>query len=214
MAFMRRPVRTRLAPPKPRESMMSSTSLKLYIIRVAACIRYAFRMVSAIFFCCLPFYLIFFHGISHGFHIGALIWSFFVLCLPWSLASSVFSFPFWLSSGKTLRYAEIISWIAALILNIHSYYTTPHIYLKGHGQYITLGTPYLLYRIISNPWPYWLIILSCTITMLFRTFARDIIKKKSSFQYYVISIGLTLLSLILLFKLTYQEWIIIFNIQA
>lgn len=113
-----------------------------------------------------------------------------------------------------MQYAEIISWVSALVLNVHSYHTAPHMYLKVQGQYMTLGTPYLLYRIISNPWPYWLIIFSCAITMLFRTFARNVVKKRSAFQYYFINVGLIALSLFLLFKLTYQEWIIIFNIQA
>ena len=185
---------------------MSSDTIKIYLNRAVTILRYTIRIASALFFAFVPLYLIFIRGISNGFHTSALIWSFFVLCIPFGMASSVFSFPLWLSSGKTIRYLDLLSWMSALAINIHTYHTAPHMYLK-------LATTHALYRIISNPWPYWLIIASCAATMLFRNFARHPLRVKNLLRYYVINWGLIILSFTLLWHLTYHELVIILNIQ-
>ena len=170
-------------------------------------LRYGGGTIVAVSFALLPLYLIFVQGIVSGFHIGALMWSFFVLCLPFGFASSVFSLPFWLARGRGFAGSELVSWICALAINIYSYSTSEQLYLH-------YASTHLLLRIISNPWPYWLIIIVCCCAMLFRTFFPAQTTWKKFFQYHALNLLFVVAGCTTLLYLTYQEFIIIINIQS
>ena len=132
--------------------------IKQQLLKLALFLRYTVGSFVALGFVLLPLYLIFVLKVTHGFHLGALMWSFFVLCIPIGITSSVFSIPFWFATGHSFRYAELFSWITAIALNYYTYYHTPTLYFK-------FASTHMLHRIITNPWPYWLIIASCALAM-------------------------------------------------
>lgn len=97
------------------------------------------------------------HGTIPGIFMTVLTWSFFVLCLPVTgkpviigklLApmsrKHLYSVPWYLNS-------YFVRWSLALLVNGFTYIVLPYIYL-------TSVTTFLLYRIMTNPWPYWMII--------------------------------------------------------
>jgi len=99
-------------------------------------------------------HLIFQWGLIAGIYTTLLIWSFFVLCFPVPQSALITSGIVSHLSSRTIRYAGGIVWITALSLNIFTYLAIPYAYLRSN-------TTFLLYRILSNPWPYWLIIGTC-----------------------------------------------------
>jgi len=167
----------------------------------------AVAMITAAAFILFPLYLILVRGMTEGFYIGALAWSAFVLCTPIALPSSVFSLPFRLATGLQLPYAELISWIAALAINVHTYYAHKTVYLR-------LVTTHMLYHIISTPWPYWLIIMVCASAMIFRTFFGNQLRLKSFMLYLLINTSLIILGFATLFYFSYHDLVIILNVQA
>jgi len=90
-------------------------------------------------------------GTGRGIYITFLIWSFFILCLPSTGKPIITSAVLYFFTEKSYQYASLLRWLVAFIFNIFTYLALPYIYL-------TSATTFLLYRIISNPWPYWLII--------------------------------------------------------
>lgn len=90
-------------------------------------------------------------GLGAGLHTTMLVWSFFVLCFPIPQSALVTTNLISLFSGRLLWYSGVIIWLIALSINIFTYFSMPYAYMRTN-------TTFLLYRIISNPWPYWLII--------------------------------------------------------
>lgn len=90
-------------------------------------------------------------GAREGLLIGALTWSFFVLCTPVADAGFLLDLPLRLFTGIRMVYSEIIVWVMAIGINI---FTT--IFFKGiYDDTILLS---LFSHIIHQPFPYWSII--------------------------------------------------------
>ena len=101
-------------------------------------------------------------GLSRGVFLTILTWSFFVLCLPFFSGRPIITTgilkifnrgrlpSIWILQPRPVR------WLFAIVINILSVLAAPYIYL-------TSVTTFLLYRIISNPWPYWMIIFACAL---------------------------------------------------
>lgn len=95
-------------------------------------------------------------GLPSGLFLTALTWSFFILCMPTPKNAIITSFFVKLFTNKEFFYIKLIPLAAAILLNIFTYFTIPYVYL-------TSVTTFLLYRIISNPWPYWIIIMASSL---------------------------------------------------
>lgn len=92
------------------------------------------------------------YGLQDGFYVTALTWSFFVFCTPVADAGFLIDFPIRLLFKVRMIYSEIVTVSIAMLINIFTYFLYPAIYQK------TLILK-LFYHILSQPIPYWLIII-------------------------------------------------------
>ena len=91
-------------------------------------------------------------GIGHGIWITLLTWSFFVLCTPVADAGFLLDFPIRVLTGIRMVVSETIVWLIAIGLNVVTILTHPEMYEKT----LLLS---VFHRILTTPFPYWLIIL-------------------------------------------------------
>ncbi|HIP74206.1 MAG TPA: hypothetical protein EYH14_00960 [Euryarchaeota archaeon] len=91
-------------------------------------------------------------GVGHGIWITLLTWSFFVLCTPIADAGFLLDFPIRVVTGIRMVKSEAIVWLIAIAINVFTLLTNPGLYEKT----IILS---VFYHILTNPVPYWLIIL-------------------------------------------------------
>jgi len=107
-------------------------------------------------------------GFKEGISITILTWSFFVFCTPVADAGFLIDFPIRLITKLRMVYSEIIVWSLAIIANIIYFVTNPQIY--DHSIILSLFK-----QILTNPWPYWsIIILSGLGTFLSIIFADEL----------------------------------------
>jgi hypothetical protein len=151
-------------------------------------------------------YVIFMYGFTNGVYIAALMWSFFILCVPGSSSGFILT-PFWMLTGYYPAYGELFIWSIALTFNIYTLHQTPHVY----G--ISTNT-HLLYWILTHPWPYWIIIATCTLGTLYRTFIGRHLVKKRRFLHYLLNSILFTLGFFVLIYLSYHQFALILNIRA
>ena len=84
--------------------------------------------------------------------VAFLTWSFFVLCTPIADAGFLLDFPLRLLFGIRMVFSEIAVWAIAIALNAIS--------LAYYAEYYeTTFLTNLLYRILTNPYPYWAVIV-------------------------------------------------------
>jgi hypothetical protein len=81
-----------------------------------------------------------------------LTWSFFVLCTPIADAGFLLDFPLRLLFGIRMLFSEIAVWCIAIFLNLISLLYFPEYY---HTTHLTN----LFYAILTNPFPYWGVII-------------------------------------------------------
>ena len=116
------------------------------------------REVLARFVIVLSIFLIYFayvayrFGVGHGIWITLLTWSFFVLCTPIADAGFLLDFPIRVVAGVRMIKSEALVWLVAVALNIIALLTHPELYENT----LVLS---VLYHILTNPVPYWLIIV-------------------------------------------------------
>ena len=93
--------------------------------------------------------------------IAALItWSFFVLCSPVADAGFLLDFPVRLLFGVRMVISEIVVWVVAIVINILAL-----LYFSDYYQ--TTVITQIMHLILTNPIPYWaVIVLSCIGTFL------------------------------------------------
>ncbi|GJM05484.1 MAG: hypothetical protein DHS20C09_14750 [marine bacterium B5-7] len=97
-------------------------------------------------------YLSFEYNLLTGGIAAILTWSFFVLCTPIADAGFLLDFPLRLLFGIRMFVSEVAVWGIAIAVNIISLF-----YLTEY--YETTKLTMLLYAILTNPYPYWSIIL-------------------------------------------------------
>ncbi len=97
------------------------------------------------------FFIAYKYGFQSGFLITALTWSFFVLCTPVADAGFLLDFPIRLILKFRMFHAELIVWIIAISLNLYSYFSIAELYEKTELLK-------LFYQILSEPFPFWMII--------------------------------------------------------
>ncbi len=98
------------------------------------------------------FFTMKYYGFKDGFFVTFLTWSLFVLGTPIADAGFLLDFPIRLLTKVRMIYSEIFVWIIAISLNIISLLFYSSIYERT----FLLG---LLKLILTNPFPYWLIII-------------------------------------------------------
>jgi hypothetical protein len=100
------------------------------------------------------------YGASTGFSVSLLSWSFFVLCTPIADAGFILAFPTRLLFGIKMSVTQIVLWFVAIAVNIVMLIALPSAYD------LTFLTR-LLKHILTEPFPYWgILILSATGTLL------------------------------------------------
>lgn len=98
-----------------------------------------------------------------------LTWSFFVLCTPIADAGFLLDFPLRLLFGIRMVFSEMVVWVIAITLNTV-------LMLNSSEYYETTFLTKLLHQILSNPYPYWaVIILSGSGTFLSVRFGDELI---------------------------------------
>ncbi len=97
-----------------------------------------------------------------------LTWSFFVLCTPIADAGFLLDFPLRLLFGIRMLVSEIVVWALAISINI--------VALMYFAEYYeTTKLTKILYVVLTNPYPYWsVIILSGVGTFLSIQFADEL----------------------------------------
>jgi hypothetical protein len=118
--------------------------------------------IFLVIFSLISFNLVLSFGFLRGMLLTFLTWSFYCLCTPLSNSALITSKFLDLFTNVSLRYAKFIPWLFAIVLNIFIYLIAPYVYIMS-------ATTFLLYRIISNPWPYWLIIVACALVGLYNS---------------------------------------------
>jgi hypothetical protein len=92
------------------------------------------------------------NGFNEGLKISFLTWSFFVVCTPVVGAGLLLDFPLRLLTGLRMIYSEIIVWGIAFCINLILFFNQGYLY----DSTILLM---LFKKILSTPFPYWIIIL-------------------------------------------------------
>ncbi len=101
-------------------------------------------------------YLSWKYDLATGGLVSLLTWSFFVLCTPIADAGFLVDFPVRLITGLRMFVSEMIVWTIAISSNL--------ICLNWFAdKYETTFLTSLLHKILTNPWPYWSIIVLCCI---------------------------------------------------
>ncbi len=89
---------------------------------------------------------------STGFGVVVLTWSFFVLCTPVADGGFILAFPIRLLFKIKMAVTQAVLWFVAVGINILMFATNPDIYQ------LTFLTK-LLEKILSEPYPYWSILI-------------------------------------------------------
>jgi hypothetical protein len=113
-------------------------------------------------------YLSFKYNTMTGGIASAITWSFFVLCTPIADAGFLLDFPLRLLFGIRMLFSEIFVWTLAILINVISL-----LYFVEYYQVTKLTR--IFHSILTNPYPYWsVILLSGAGTFLSIRFADEI----------------------------------------
>lgn len=145
-------------------------------------------------------------GTLSGLYLTVLTWSFFVLCLPTPRHATITSLILQKCTSRSTIHAGAIIWLAAILINIFTYAAIPYVYLASK-------TTFLLYRIISNPWPLWIIIGTSSLVGFYNFFLLDSYNMHL-LRHKIAKLSLTVAALAIFFYLSYIELIVILYTQA
>ena len=127
----------------------------------------------------VAFYLVFMSiklGTKTGIFATTLTWSFFVFCTPIADAGFLLAFPVRVFTGIRMIYTQLFSYILALGINLYAFFYASSIYSKS----TVLN---LFYHILSQPFPFWgIIIISFIGTLLSIYFGDEMIDLSSHSQ--------------------------------
>ena len=142
-------------------------------------------------------------GLRTSIHITFLSWSFLVLCFPLARGKILIKIPYELIFKSKLAIPELVAWPLAIIGNFIMYYRSPASYLK---TYVTT----LFFNILTNPWPFWIMIIVCAIATFYTAFLR-VSTKKHRAKYKTFGVLLVLISITVTILLSFSEFVIVFN---
>ena len=92
------------------------------------------------------------YDLKTGGIVSVLSWSFFVLCTPIADAGFLLDFPVRVIAGVRMVITEVMVWGIAIVSN----------FLALHYSVASYEVTYLtrlLHQILSQPWPYWMVIV-------------------------------------------------------
>ncbi|USN57434.1 MAG: hypothetical protein H6766_03180 [Candidatus Peribacteria bacterium] len=112
------------------------------------------------------FYMAHKFGTSDGLLVTVLTWSFFVFCTPIADAGFILAFPVRLLLHVRMLYTQLAAFVIAAGLNLYTYFAMPEIYTKT----VILN---LFYHILSQPRPFWGIIVLSIIGTVFSIYFGD-----------------------------------------
>ena len=147
------------------------------------------------------------HGMSAAIPLVALLWSWWVLCMPFFGGGIIFyPFVWWTGVQADYRF-ELMAWTASAALNAVCIPFAPSLYHKT-------GLTHLLHWFLTHPWPYWLI-LGCAFLPILASMAHhELLWPKKIVWYYNIRLCLIVLSLVCTGIFSLHEMIILSNIHA
>ena len=92
------------------------------------------------------------YGASTGFGVSLLTWSFFVLCTPIADGGFILAFPIRLLFKIKMSITQAVLWFVAIGINVFFMITSP-------ATYDLTFLTRLLKHILSEPYPYWSILI-------------------------------------------------------
>jgi hypothetical protein len=105
-------------------------------------------------------------GTKDGLSVTILTWSFFFFCTPIADAGFLLAFPVRLLLKIKMMYTQLAAFLIALCLNLYAFFFNPAIYSKT----VILN---LFYHILSQPFPFWGIIILSILGTLFSIYFGD-----------------------------------------
>ncbi len=149
-------------------------------------------------------YLSFKYDLVTGGVVSSITWSFFVLCTPIADAGFILDLPVRLLFKIKMIYTELFVWLVAILLNLSVVLINPSIYKTTH-------LTSFFYKILTNPYPYWGLILMCSIgTFLSVSFGDEMLNvfthknrehyHKNNFRYKIISMISIFIMIIIAYK--------------
>jgi len=181
---------------------MTLNFLKLHKVETHRELLYKFLLLLAVLLIYFS-YVSYEYGLLTGGIVAALSWSFFVLCTPIADAGFLLDFPIRLLFGIRMLYSEILVWAVALGLNLYALFNGAAVY---DNNILTI----LLKQILTNPFPYWsIVILSGIGTFLSIYFGDemlDVFRHRDCVKYHRHSFKLKIIALISLFALIFLSY--------
>ncbi|MFH1831241.1 MAG: hypothetical protein ABH827_00415 [bacterium] len=163
---------------------------------------YRYLFSFGLFFSTL-IYLIISFGLGKGFYLMLLSWSLYILCLPAAHGQLLIGYPVY-ALFRVSFYIEAYLWLIAVLFNLYTYFCVP-------GAYMSFAPTHLLFRIISAPNPYWLIIAISALGTFYNVMARLGYFYKKAYKHVFTRYILVLGGFLTFFYLAYQEIIIVLN---
>lgn len=119
-------------------------------------------------------------GVWEWLGVTVLTWSFFVFCTPIADAGFLLDFPIRLITKMKMLYSEILIWLIAIVLNLLMLNLNSDVYSSTHLLQ-------LFKHILSNPIPFWAIILVSGLwtflSIYFGDELIDVVKHKHRLKY-------------------------------
>lgn len=99
-------------------------------------------------------------GVGAGMFVTLMTWSFFVLSTPIADAGFLLAFPVRIITGIRMMYTQLFAYVIAIGVSAYAFFYTPAVY----NSTILLK---LFHHILSDPYPFWgILVLSAVGTLL------------------------------------------------
>lgn len=112
------------------------------------------------------FYMSWKYGAASGFAVSVLTWSFFVLCTPVADGGFILAFPVRLLFGIKMSHTQALLWFVAIGINVLMLIFSP-------GAYDLTFLTGLLKQILTEPYPYWSILIISALGTFLSVFFGD-----------------------------------------
>jgi hypothetical protein len=164
-------------------------------------------LTSAVIFVALFRYFSSAEGAIDGLLLTLICWTAYTLSIPVN-HGSVIPVPFCrLVTGKKMTYNSLYMFAAALLFNALLIRIRPVLYLDRI-------IPYIVYRMLKTPWPYWTIFAYNFFANFFNSWVRTSQKRSKNVWLYTLTKLSVLIATILLVTIALKEIIIIVNMKA
>jgi hypothetical protein len=146
-------------------------------------------------------------GFKNALHTILLTWSLFILCIPANHGKIIIGLPARFLFGKPCAHTQVITVSLATLINLFTYLIIP-------AAYFSTILTHLLLRIISNPWPYWSIILVCALGTLYKSLIGIKNFNTKKLVHYPIRTFIMISGIFMFLYFSYKELVILLNVRA